>query len=67
MPPDARSRPRLVATDLDGTIVPWDGPITERTVTALRRVEELGVPVVLVTGRPARWMADVAERTGHTG
>jgi Cof subfamily protein (haloacid dehalogenase superfamily) len=59
--------PRLVATDLDGTIVPWDGEITDRTVAALQAVEGLGVPVVFVTGRPARWMADVAERTGHTG
>jgi len=59
--------PRLVATDLDGTIVPWSGEITDRTVAALKAVEALGVPVVFVTGRPARWMADVAERTGHTG
>jgi HAD superfamily hydrolase (TIGR01484 family) len=62
-----RQTPRLVATDLDGTIVPWDGVITDRTVAALQAVEALGVPVVFVTGRPARWMAEVAERTGHTG
>jgi hypothetical protein len=61
------TRPRLVATDLDGTIVPWDGQITDRTVEVLRAVEDLGVPVVFVTGRPIRWMADVVERTGHTG
>jgi Cof subfamily protein (haloacid dehalogenase superfamily) len=60
-------RPRLVATDLDGTIVPPDGDISDRTVAALQAVEELGVPVVFVTGRPARWMAEVAARTGHTG
>lgn len=59
--------PRLVATDLDGTIVPWDGVITDRTVAALKSVEALGVVVVFVTGRPARWLADVAERTGHSG
>ena len=58
---------RLVATDLDGTIVPWDGEITDRTVAALQAVEALGVPLVLVTGRPPRWMSDVAKRTGHTG
>lgn len=67
LPRPGSSRPRLVATDLDGTIVPWDGAVTDRTVAALRAVEELGVPVVFVTGRPPRWMADVAERTGHTG
>jgi HAD superfamily hydrolase (TIGR01484 family) len=59
--------PRLVATDLDGTIVPWGGEISGRTVAALKGVQALGVPVVFVTGRPPRWMAEVAERTGHTG
>ena len=61
------TRPRLVATDLDGTIVAEDGVVTDRTVATLRAVEALGVPVVFVTGRPARWMAEVAARTGHTG
>jgi Cof subfamily protein (haloacid dehalogenase superfamily) len=60
-------RPRLVATDLDGTIVGADGSVSDRTVAALRGVEALGVPVVFVTGRPVRWMAPLAERTGHTG
>jgi Cof subfamily protein (haloacid dehalogenase superfamily) len=64
-PPSAA--PRLVATDLDGTIIGPSGEISERTVRALRAVEDLGVPVVFVTGRPTRWMAEVAERTGHTG
>jgi Cof subfamily protein (haloacid dehalogenase superfamily) len=59
--------PRLVATDLDGTVVTYDGAMTDRTVAALRAVEALGVPVVLVTGRPARWLADVADRLGHDG
>jgi Cof subfamily protein (haloacid dehalogenase superfamily) len=62
-----RTRPRLVATDLDGTIVRRDMTISDRTVAALQGVEALGVPVVLVTGRPARWMAVVADRLGHTG
>ena len=61
------TRPRFVATDLDGTIIPWDGVISDRTVRALQAVEALGVPVVFVTGRPPRWMAEIAERTGHTG
>ncbi len=61
------SRPRFVATDLDGTIVPWNGVISDRTVRALNAVEALGVPVVFVTGRPPRWMSEIAERTGHTG
>jgi Cof subfamily protein (haloacid dehalogenase superfamily) len=60
-------RPRLVATDLDGTIVRGDGEISDRTVRALQGVADLGVPVVFVTGRPPRWMGPVAERTGHRG
>jgi len=64
---DPSPRPRLVATDLDGTIVAADGTIGDRTVAALQAVEQRGVPVVFVTGRPPRWMADVVERTGHTG
>ena len=61
------SAPRLVATDLDGTVVDRQGEISERTVAALSALEGRGVPVVFVTGRPPRWMSDVAERTGHTG
>lgn len=58
---------RIVATDLDGTIVRSDGTISQRTVKALARVEESGAAVVLVTGRPPRWIAPVAEATGHRG
>jgi Cof subfamily protein (haloacid dehalogenase superfamily) len=59
--------PRLVATDLDGTIVRSDGSISHRTRGALARVEQAGALVVMVTGRPPRWMAPVADATGHRG
>jgi Cof subfamily protein (haloacid dehalogenase superfamily) len=58
---------RLVATDLDGTIVRHDGSISPRVVAALSAVLALGVPVVFVTGRPPRWMHGVAESTDHHG
>lgn len=58
---------RLVASDLDGTIIRADGTISTRTLAALRSCERAGVDVVFVTGRPPRWMAPVAETTGHTG
>jgi hydroxymethylpyrimidine pyrophosphatase-like HAD family hydrolase len=58
---------RLVATDLDGTIVRSDGAISARTARALRAAEDSGLVVVLVTGRPPRWMGPVAAATGHTG
>jgi len=59
--------PRLVATDLDGTIVRTDGTISGRTVEAVERLEKAGAVFVMVTGRPPRWMAPVAEETGHRG
>jgi Cof subfamily protein (haloacid dehalogenase superfamily) len=59
--------PRLVASDLDGTLVRSDGSISARTRDVLARVEEAGALFVMVTGRPPRWMAPVAEQTGHRG
>ena len=43
---------KLVATDLDGTLLHTDGTVTDRTRAALTAVEDLGVTVVFVTGRP---------------
>ena len=61
------SKPRLVATDLDGTLVRTDGSVSERTREVLLAVEELGVPVVFVTGRPLRWTEVVFEHVGSHG
>ncbi|MBX6766023.1 MAG: HAD family hydrolase, partial [Actinomadura rubrobrunea] len=61
------STPRLVATDLDGTIVRSDGTVSPRTVAALARVERAGALLVMVTGRPPRWMRPVAEAVDHRG
>ena len=58
---------RLVATDLDGTVVGPDGSVSARTAAALRAVEAAGAHLVLVTGRPARWLPEVVEQIGHTG
>ena len=55
---------RLVATDLDGTLVRRDGTVSERTVAALAACRAAGVDVVAVTGRPPRWLADLAEVVG---
>jgi Cof subfamily protein (haloacid dehalogenase superfamily) len=59
--------PRLVATDLDGTVVRSDGTISDRTRAALAAVEQAGAVLVLVTGRPPRWMPPIVEATGHRG
>ncbi|MGH3330604.1 MAG: HAD family hydrolase [Nocardioidaceae bacterium] len=58
---------QLVATDLDGTLLHTDGTVTSRTRDALTAVEELGVTVVFVTGRPVRWMDDLWEHVGGHG
>jgi Cof subfamily protein (haloacid dehalogenase superfamily) len=61
------SRVRLVATDLDGTLLHTDGTVTDRTAAALAAVEELGVTVVFVTGRPVRWMLELWPHVGEHG
>ena len=58
---------RLVATDLDGTLLHTDGTVTARTRAALTAVEGLGVTVVFVTGRPIRWMEALWEHVGDHG
>ena len=59
--------PALVATDLDGTLLHSDGSVTERTRAALTAVEALGATVVFVTGRPMRWVDELAEHVGDHG
>jgi len=58
---------RLVATDLDGTLLRDDKTISERTRAALRRVQQAGIALVLVTGRPPRRLKIVAQELGMTG
>jgi Cof subfamily protein (haloacid dehalogenase superfamily) len=58
---------RLVASDIDGTLMLPDGSIAERTKGALRLCRARGIDVVLVTGRPPRWMTSIGVATGLTG
>jgi HAD superfamily hydrolase (TIGR01484 family) len=55
---------RLVATDLDGTLLDDDGLLSARTQDVLRRVQERGVRVVIVTARPLRWMDELWAQVG---
>lgn len=59
--------PRLVATDLDGTLLHSDGTVTPRTRAVLRSLDDAGVPVVFTTGRPIRWMETLWEEVGGHG
>ena len=58
---------KLVATDLDGTLLHTDGTVTDRTRDALTAVEARGVTVVFVTGRPVRWMDELWQHVGDHG
>lgn len=42
---------RLIAVDMDGTLVGPDGTVSERNLAAVRMAEEAGVEVVVATGR----------------
>ena len=63
----SNSHPRLVATDLDGTIVRSDGTVSARTIAACARAEQAGATLVFVTGRPPRFMGDIAAAFDHRG
>jgi Cof subfamily protein (haloacid dehalogenase superfamily) len=52
-------QPRLVASDVDGTLLPAGWVPTDRTRAAVARVLASGTPFVLVTGRPPRWILEL--------
>jgi Cof subfamily protein (haloacid dehalogenase superfamily) len=58
---------RLVASDLDGTLLLPGETVSERTRAALAAAREAGITVVLVTGRQPRSLAPIAERIGVGG
>ena len=58
---------RLIGSDLDGTLLSHNEVISAGNLAALQRAQEAGVPVVFATGRPPRWMHEVARQTQHTG
>jgi Cof subfamily protein (haloacid dehalogenase superfamily) len=52
-------RPKVVATDLDGTLLNSAGEVTPRTRAALEASWDAGIPVVGVTGRGPRLLDSV--------
>lgn len=60
-------RPRLVASDVDGTLLDPTDQISVRTRAAVHRVVSAGVPFVLVTGRPPRWIPPIVAQLGYAG
>jgi len=59
--------PRLIACDLDGTLVRHDGTVSARTVATFAKLDEAGIPFVFITGRPPRLMGPIAEAFGPHG
>jgi hypothetical protein len=54
-------KPRLIASDMDGTLLRSDDTVGQATVAELERWAADGVPLVLATGRPPRWMRRIRE------
>ena len=50
---------KLVASDIDGTLIRTDGTLSKRTIEVL---DALPVPFVVVTGRPVRWLHQLFEQ-----
>jgi hydroxymethylpyrimidine pyrophosphatase-like HAD family hydrolase len=57
-------RPRLVALDVDGTLVDRDGVLAGDMADAISRVVAAGVPVVLATGRAWHSTRDLVDQLG---
>jgi Cof subfamily protein (haloacid dehalogenase superfamily) len=55
---------RLLATDIDGTLLNPEFKISEGDLTALRRAHEAGIEIVLVTGRRHTFALPIAKQLG---
>jgi hydroxymethylpyrimidine pyrophosphatase-like HAD family hydrolase len=53
---------RLVASDIDGTLIRTDGTLSPRTIGVLDQLYSRGIPTVLVTGRPVRWLRQLYDQ-----
>src|SRR5207244_1028201 len=58
------SKVDVVATDLDHTLTWTDGVLRPRTLTALARTRDAGLPVIVVTGRMVQSLRRVLDPAG---
>lgn len=58
---------RLLISDIDGTLVRSDKSLADATVEAVRRLTTAGLPVSLISARPASGMRWIAEKLGLEG
>lgn len=59
--------PRIVATDLDGTLLTSTGSVSARTRQALGAARAAGAEIVFVTARAPRGVQEIAAQAGVTG
>ncbi|WP_049064048.1 HAD family hydrolase [Corynebacterium striatum] len=57
-----QSAPRLIASDIDGTLLDRNHRVTRRNREAIARAVSAGAYFALSTGRPFRWIAPVLEQ-----
>ena len=55
---------KLIAVDLDGTMLNSYGIVTENTRDTIKRVEEQGVEVIIASGRPIDSIKTIAKEIG---
>ncbi len=55
---------KMVATDIDGTILPYTGGFTTEVIQCIHNLEENNIKVVLVTGRMYRSSKKIADEIG---
>ncbi|WP_018547556.1 HAD family hydrolase [Streptomyces sp. LaPpAH-108] len=58
---------RLIATDLDGTLLRGDDTISPRTRAALVAATEAGAAHIVVTGRAVPWTRHILDDLGYEG
>lgn len=58
---------KLIAIDLDGTLLTDDKHIAAETVTAIKQASQSGVKVVLCSGRPLTGVAEHLHTLGLSG
>ena len=54
--------PTLIASDVDGTLIDDHNQITPATREVLERAAVAGVELILSTGRPPRWIPEIADQ-----
>lgn len=58
---------RLIATDLDGTLLRSDDTVSERTRDALAAATAAGAAHLIVTGRAVPWTRHILDELGYDG